>query len=131
MYFFFQRSPGIDGCELMCCNRGYTTRRERRVERCKCKFHWCCFVECEECFNEVEVSTCNWEAMNNLIWGQCVVRLANCKTTNNVYSALATIGVRLQNYLQNTTNVFLSTYFSLQELGIVCSEQKYWRLSGP
>merc|ERR1712018_266533 len=31
------RSPGIDGCELMCCNRGYTTRREKRVERCKCK----------------------------------------------------------------------------------------------
>ena len=53
------RSPGIDGCELMCCNRGYTTRKEKRVERCKCKFHWCCFVECEECVREVEVSVCN------------------------------------------------------------------------
>lgn len=53
------RSSGIDGCELMCCNRGYKTRRQKRVERCKCKFHWCCFVECEECYREVEVSTCN------------------------------------------------------------------------
>ena len=57
--FCLQRSPGIDGCELMCCMRGYTTRREKRVERCKCKFHWCCFVKCEECYREVEVSTCN------------------------------------------------------------------------
>ena len=58
--YYLQRSPGIDGCELMCCMRGYTTRREKRVERCKCKFHWCCFVKCEECYREVEVSTCNW-----------------------------------------------------------------------
>ena len=57
--FCLQRSSGIDGCELMCCNRGYKTRRQKRVERCKCKFHWCCFVECEECYREVEVSTCN------------------------------------------------------------------------
>lgn len=58
-FFVFQRSSGIDGCDLMCCNRGYATKRERRTERCKCKFHWCCFVECEECYREVEVSTCN------------------------------------------------------------------------
>ena len=58
------RSPGIDGCELMCCNRGYTTRKEKRVERCKCKFHWCCFVECEECVREVEVSVCNQNIAN-------------------------------------------------------------------
>lgn len=59
-YFFlvFQDSDGIDGCGMLCCNRGYTTKREKRVERCKCKFHWCCFVECEECVTEVDVSTC-------------------------------------------------------------------------
>ena len=59
LFFVLQRSPGIDGCELMCCMRGYTTRKIKRVERCKCKFHWCCFVKCEECYREVEVSTCN------------------------------------------------------------------------
>ena len=32
-----QKSKGIDGCDLLCCNRGYTTRRERRTERCKRK----------------------------------------------------------------------------------------------
>jgi len=52
-------SKGIDGCDLLCCNRGYTTRRERRTERCKCKFHWCCYVECEECVRDVQISTCN------------------------------------------------------------------------
>jgi len=52
-------SKGIDGCDLLCCNRGYTTRRELRTERCKCKFHWCCYVECEECEREVQISTCN------------------------------------------------------------------------
>jgi len=53
------KSKGIDGCDLLCCNRGYTTRRERRTERCKCKFHWCCYVECEECVRDVQISTCN------------------------------------------------------------------------
>lgn len=62
LLLILQRSPGIDGCDQMCCDRGYNTRMERRVERCKCKFHWCCFVHCEECFREVEVSTCKWAA---------------------------------------------------------------------
>merc|ERR1712048_459467 len=48
-------SKGIDGCDLLCCNRGYTTRRELRTERCKCKFHWCCYVECEECVRDVQI----------------------------------------------------------------------------
>ena len=60
IFIFFQTSKGIDGCDLLCCNRGHTTRRERRVERCKCKFHWCCYVECEECVRDVQISTCNW-----------------------------------------------------------------------
>jgi len=50
---------GPESCDAMCCDRGHTTTKERRVERCKCKFHWCCFVQCEECYREVEVSTCN------------------------------------------------------------------------
>eukprot|EP00096_Caligus_rogercresseyi_P009534 TRINITY_DN3244_c0_g1_i2.p1 TRINITY_DN3244_c0_g1~~TRINITY_DN3244_c0_g1_i2.p1 ORF type:complete len:100 (+),score=23.94 TRINITY_DN3244_c0_g1_i2:166-465(+) len=52
-------TESAQGCNFMCCNRGFETRLEKRVERCKCKFHWCCYVECEECFREVKVSTCN------------------------------------------------------------------------
>jgi len=51
-------SKAIDGCDLLCCNRGYRSHRERRAERCMCKFHWCCSVQCKTCLREVEVHTC-------------------------------------------------------------------------
>nr|CDI40100.1 WNT4 protein [Euperipatoides kanangrensis] len=51
-------SKAIDGCELLCCGRGYTTRQETIIERCMCKFHWCCYVKCKECQREVEIHTC-------------------------------------------------------------------------
>ncbi|KFD58768.1 hypothetical protein M513_00461, partial [Trichuris suis] len=51
-------SKAIDGCELLCCGRGFVTRYERLVERCHCKFHWCCFVRCKECVRTVEVNIC-------------------------------------------------------------------------
>ncbi|MFT7812588.1 protein Wnt-16-like [Arapaima gigas] len=31
-------SAGPDGCNLLCCGRGYNTHVVRRVERCECKF---------------------------------------------------------------------------------------------
>ncbi|XP_058499607.1 protein Wnt-1 [Solea solea] len=42
-------SPGLDGCELLCCGRGYKTRTETVTERCNCTFHWCCHVSCLNC----------------------------------------------------------------------------------
>ncbi|TKS90348.1 EGF-like and X-link domain-containing adhesion molecule 2 Fasciclin [Collichthys lucidus] len=39
-------SPGSDGCNLLCCGRGYNTHVVRHVERCECKFVWCCYVRC-------------------------------------------------------------------------------------
>ena len=51
-------SQAIDGCDLMCCNRGYKTKKVTRKERCGCKFYWCCYVRCKECFKRVEVSHC-------------------------------------------------------------------------
>ena len=56
--FCNRTSQAVDGCGLMCCNRGYVTRQELRVERCDCKFYWCCYVRCRECRKQVEVSIC-------------------------------------------------------------------------
>lgn len=51
-------SAGMDGCNLMCCGRGYNTLKTTVKERCKCKFHWCCHVECKTCIKTVDVHTC-------------------------------------------------------------------------
>lgn len=51
-------SRGTDGCEVMCCGRGYDTTRVTRITKCECKFHWCCAVRCKECEDTVDVHTC-------------------------------------------------------------------------
>ncbi|XP_076348008.1 protein Wnt-2b-A-like [Tachypleus tridentatus] len=51
-------SLGINGCGIMCCGRGYDTRRELVVKKCNCKFHWCCFVQCDECRVWRDVHVC-------------------------------------------------------------------------
>lgn len=51
-------SKAIDGCDLMCCGRGYETRRKTVAERCMCKFHWCCYVICKTCEKTIEEHTC-------------------------------------------------------------------------
>ncbi len=42
----------------MCCGRGQQSEVVVKKEKCNCKFHWCCYVECETCEQEVEVSFC-------------------------------------------------------------------------
>jgi len=51
-------SKGVDGCEQMCCGRGYNKIKTKVRERCKCKFHWCCYVECKTCTKPVELTVC-------------------------------------------------------------------------
>ena len=51
-------SNGPDGCDLMCCGRGYNTHQYTKVWQCKCKFHWCCYVECQRCSERTEQYTC-------------------------------------------------------------------------
>lgn len=51
-------SRGTDGCEVMCCGRGYDTTRVKQITKCECKFKWCCAVECKDCEESVDVHTC-------------------------------------------------------------------------
>ena len=55
-----ENSKGVDGCDLMCCGRGYRTTIETVIDRCNCKFLWCCNVICEECQRTVERNICLW-----------------------------------------------------------------------
>ncbi|XP_072398471.1 protein Wnt-5b-like [Diabrotica undecimpunctata] len=51
-------SLDIDGCNLLCCGRGYNTVKRVIKERCQCNFKWCCQVECKTCVISTEVHTC-------------------------------------------------------------------------
>ncbi|XP_023273731.1 protein Wnt-5b isoform X2 [Seriola lalandi dorsalis] len=51
-------SEGMDGCELMCCGRGYDQFKTYKHERCHCKFHWCCYVKCKRCTTLVDQFVC-------------------------------------------------------------------------
>ncbi|GFO37630.1 protein wnt [Plakobranchus ocellatus] len=51
-------SLGVDGCDLMCCGRGFHTEHYVVQDRCQCIFEWCCEVKCKMCtFNRTR-STC-------------------------------------------------------------------------
>lgn len=51
-------SVGTDGCNILCCGRGYNTHKAMVQSRCNCRFNWCCYVQCEECTKLQDVYTC-------------------------------------------------------------------------
>ncbi|XP_063631289.1 protein Wnt-7b isoform X1 [Cydia splendana] len=51
-------SRGEDGCETLCCGRGYNTVRAVKATQCRCRFHWCCRVSCETCVVRTETHVC-------------------------------------------------------------------------
>lgn len=64
-------SSDIDGCDLLCCGRGYNTHQYMRTWQCNCKFHWCCYVNCDTCREKTENYVCKWYAISfqlSVLW---------------------------------------------------------------
>lgn len=55
-----ETSPGVDGCELLCCGRGSKRETVQLQENCKCRFTWCCEVTCKICVRNHTISRCVW-----------------------------------------------------------------------
>ncbi|KAG0423093.1 hypothetical protein HPB47_001111 [Ixodes persulcatus] len=45
-------------CDRLCCGRGFETRTVRRLQRCRCRFHWCCYVTCDVCETRLKTYSC-------------------------------------------------------------------------
>lgn len=52
-------SMGVEGCKLLCCERGHETK-EYIIERdnCNCRFYYCCKIKCQICHEKRTVSHC-------------------------------------------------------------------------
>lgn len=49
---------GLDSCDLLCCGRGHNIHQFNRKWKCRCKFKWCCEVNCSICIEKIEQYTC-------------------------------------------------------------------------
>ncbi|XP_042234685.1 protein Wnt-2b-A-like [Homarus americanus] len=55
-------SQGTDGCELLCCGRGFDTHKRLITTKCECMFQWCCSVECKTCEAWMDLHFCKaWQ----------------------------------------------------------------------
>lgn len=52
-------STGKNNCKHLCCSRGYFTRHRQVREQCKCRFVWCCRVDCDVCVVDRRYETCS------------------------------------------------------------------------
>ncbi|CAH1130297.1 unnamed protein product [Ceutorhynchus assimilis] len=49
---------GPSSCTSLCCGKGYNSVKQTKLERCHCKFIWCCEVKCDICNNTNWISVC-------------------------------------------------------------------------
>lgn len=49
---------GLDSCDLLCCGRGHNIHQFQKKWQCRCKFKWCCEVQCDICHERIEQYTC-------------------------------------------------------------------------
>lgn len=49
----------VGGCDILCCGRGATEYEFTRQDSCRCRFHWCCDVQCDTCMTTQVVHICN------------------------------------------------------------------------
>lgn len=74
-----------DGCELLCCGPGFRAGRAEVVQRCSCKFSWCCSVRCQQCKNTVLIHTCReWSAAGTT---EHLLQKPHVKITNQLKSS--------------------------------------------
>lgn len=52
------RRLGKADCGTMCCGRGYNEYRRTTSVRCRCRFVWCCRVDCDVCRRSEDVLIC-------------------------------------------------------------------------
>lgn len=52
------KSMGVGGCDILCCNRGFTKTQVTVKENCQCRFLWCCEVICNTCVSTKTIYRC-------------------------------------------------------------------------
>ncbi|XP_076352719.1 protein Wnt-11b-2-like [Tachypleus tridentatus] len=57
--FCNRSSTTTDGCDSMCCGRGFSSETIEKSERCDCKYNWCCYVTCRTCKYFIQQQRCN------------------------------------------------------------------------
>lgn len=61
-------STGPEGCDDMCCNRGFKEVTVQKITKCNCKFEWCCKVNCDICRERRIEHYCKWPLITSIQW---------------------------------------------------------------
>lgn len=79
----------------MCCGRGYNPYTEKLVERCHCKYHWCCYVTCKKCERIVERYVCKWVLVGSPLLSPGHLRLHQSPTVPRRLTFVLSFSMRI------------------------------------